>query len=77
MTEPTPPIEHAPPTAQPQTQTQQNVALPRITIKYCTQCKWLLRAAYVRPFHHINPPESCYTILYARPETKLTDWMHG
>ncbi|PWY95661.1 putative seleno protein, partial [Aspergillus sclerotioniger CBS 115572] len=20
--------------------------LPRITIKYCTQCKWLLRAAY-------------------------------
>ncbi|TPX09805.1 uncharacterized protein E0L32_008996 [Thyridium curvatum] len=21
-------------------------ALPRVTIKYCTQCKWLLRAAY-------------------------------
>lgn len=23
-------------------------ALPRITIQFCTQCKWLLRAAYVR-----------------------------
>lgn len=23
------------------------VALPRITIKFCTQCKWMLRAAYV------------------------------
>lgn len=23
------------------------VTLPRITIKYCTQCKWMLRAAYV------------------------------
>ncbi|KAI5301468.1 hypothetical protein KEM56_001693 [Ascosphaera pollenicola] len=22
------------------------VTLPRITIKYCTQCKWMLRAAY-------------------------------
>ena len=21
--------------------------LPRIAIKYCTQCKWMLRAAYV------------------------------
>lgn len=24
-----------------------HVHLPRVTIKYCTQCKWLLRAAYV------------------------------
>ncbi|OKL59676.1 hypothetical protein UA08_05276 [Talaromyces atroroseus] len=24
----------------------QYVNLPRITIKYCTQCKWMLRAAY-------------------------------
>ena len=23
------------------------VFLPRIAIKYCTQCKWMLRAAYV------------------------------
>ncbi|OJD12297.1 hypothetical protein AJ78_07088, partial [Emergomyces pasteurianus Ep9510] len=23
-----------------------HVHLPRVTIKYCTQCKWLLRAAY-------------------------------
>lgn len=22
-------------------------AYPRITIEYCTQCKWMLRAAYV------------------------------
>jgi hypothetical protein len=21
--------------------------LPRVTIKFCTQCKWMLRAAYV------------------------------
>lgn len=21
---------------------------PRVTIEYCTQCKWMLRAAYVR-----------------------------
>ena len=25
-----------------------SVSLPRVTIKFCTQCKWLLRAAYVR-----------------------------
>ncbi|PGH06881.1 hypothetical protein GX51_02126 [Blastomyces parvus] len=25
---------------------RQLVHLPRVTIKYCTQCKWLLRAAY-------------------------------
>ncbi|EAU37530.1 hypothetical protein ATEG_02568 [Aspergillus terreus NIH2624] len=24
----------------------QSINLPRITIKYCTQCKWMLRAAY-------------------------------
>ncbi|KAL5365592.1 Rdx family-domain-containing protein [Aspergillus floccosus] len=24
----------------------QSIDLPRITIKYCTQCKWMLRAAY-------------------------------
>jgi hypothetical protein len=22
--------------------------LPRVTIQFCTQCKWMLRAAYVR-----------------------------
>ncbi|KAK2744111.1 hypothetical protein FQN55_006979 [Onygenales sp. PD_40] len=26
--------------------TEAPVHLPRVTIKYCTQCKWLLRAAY-------------------------------
>ena len=45
MTEPMPPIEQ---------RTRDNIAtervyLPRITIKYCTQCKWMLRAAYVFP----------------------------
>jgi len=25
----------------------ENVALPRVTIQFCTQCKWMLRAAYV------------------------------
>ena len=33
------------------------VQLPRITIKFCTQCRWMLRAAYVREikdvFHKI------------------------
>lgn len=24
------------------------VDLPRISIKFCTQCRWMLRAAYVR-----------------------------
>ena len=41
-------------TQQPQQQppkptTTAQVHLPRVTIKYCTQCKWMLRAAYVRP----------------------------
>lgn len=43
MTEPMPPIE-------PRTRdniTTERVFLPRITIKFCTQCKWMLRAAYV------------------------------
>ena len=30
--------------------------LPRITIRFCTQCKWMLRAAYVSlTFRHIVP----------------------
>lgn len=33
------------------TTTTTQVHLPRVTIKYCTQCKWMLRAAYVRPLH--------------------------
>ncbi|KAL2693827.1 hypothetical protein Neosp_000393 [[Neocosmospora] mangrovei] len=27
-------------------QTPQSTALPRVTIQFCTQCKWMLRAAY-------------------------------
>ncbi|KOC11100.1 selenoprotein [Aspergillus flavus AF70] len=36
-------------TPEPQPKTSvatEKVHLPRITIKYCTQCKWMLRAAY-------------------------------
>ncbi|GAQ11268.1 hypothetical protein ALT_8589 [Aspergillus lentulus] len=61
MTEPTPPIEQHPPTSSTDTHPPPTTAtttatatataktttnLPRITIKYCTQCKWMLRAAY-------------------------------
>ncbi|KAL4977236.1 Rdx family-domain-containing protein [Aspergillus desertorum] len=42
MTEPTAPIETNPPTHSPRA----NYSKPRITIQYCTQCKWMLRAAY-------------------------------
>ena len=38
------------------------IHLPRITIRFCTQCKWMLRAAYVRrasvfdcPFYNLDP----------------------
>lgn len=27
--------------------------LPRVTIRFCTQCKWMLRAAYVSPCRRI------------------------
>lgn len=33
----------------PKSTTTAQVHLPRVTIKYCTQCKWMLRAAYVSP----------------------------
>ncbi|RKU42883.1 hypothetical protein DL546_005859 [Coniochaeta pulveracea] len=32
--------------ADSQVTTNHNVRLPRVTIKFCTQCKWNLRAAY-------------------------------
>ncbi|EED16867.1 selenoprotein domain protein [Talaromyces stipitatus ATCC 10500] len=46
MTEPIAPIEQ---TRHPNTKadaSRENTHLPRITITYCTQCKWMLRAAY-------------------------------
>ncbi|EYE91501.1 SelT/SelW/SelH family protein [Aspergillus ruber CBS 135680] len=51
MAEPMPPIEQRTPTEQHQKLgsdniTAERVYLPRITIKYCTQCKWMLRSAY-------------------------------
>lgn len=42
-TQPQPPSESQQPCATATTQ----VALPKITITFCTQCKWMLRAAYV------------------------------
>ncbi|GFP52220.1 hypothetical protein TASIC1_0001037200 [Trichoderma asperellum] len=36
----------APPPVQPHPQGAVLAPLPRITIQFCTQCKWMLRAAY-------------------------------
>jgi hypothetical protein len=59
MTEPVAPIKSHPPvsSANPAPTSQgeraptpeEPISGPRITIQYCTQCKWMLRAAYVRP----------------------------
>ncbi|RDW72530.1 SelT/SelW/SelH family protein [Aspergillus mulundensis] len=46
MTEPTAPIETNPPTTTNPPSTSTSYSKPRITIQYCTQCKWMLRAAY-------------------------------
>ncbi|KAF3393846.1 hypothetical protein F1880_004964 [Penicillium rolfsii] len=59
MTEPTAPIENslasgtagsssatAPPSSEVEKMTLERVHLPRIAIKFCTQCRWMLRAAY-------------------------------
>ena len=56
-------------TQQPQQQppkptTTAQVHLPRVTIKYCTQCKWMLRAAYVRPSPPHLPPSQYHTHTY-------------
>jgi hypothetical protein len=37
------------------------IHLPRITIKYCTQCRWMLRAAYVWPPPPPPPPPPPYS----------------
>ncbi|KAL2802656.1 Rdx family-domain-containing protein [Aspergillus granulosus] len=58
MTEPIAPIESHPPTSAatvtqptseetpPDLTPEEPISGPRITIQYCTQCKWMLRAAY-------------------------------
>lgn len=63
MTEPATPLEtNLAPEANPKDKAQaqdtvqdqtalEHVHLPRIAIKFCTQCRWMLRAAYVRPIH--------------------------
>ena len=43
-------------------QAQTQVHVPRITIKYCTQCQWMLRAAYVCAF----TPSSLDSDVYLR-----------
>lgn len=35
------------PAAEPSAEAPVPSPLPKVTIQYCTQCKWLLRAAYV------------------------------
>lgn len=63
MTEPTAPIENslapgtaasasttAPPSSEIEKTALERVHLPRIAIKFCTQCRWMLRAAYVWSF---------------------------
>lgn len=60
MTEPTAPIENslasgtaasssttAGPSSDVEKTALERVYLPRIAIKFCTQCRWMLRAAYV------------------------------
>ena len=37
-------------TGSTQAETLAPVTLPRVTIEFCTQCKWMLRAAYVSNF---------------------------
>lgn len=62
MTEPMPPIEQKDPTEPGPSAQNPNadggvstqVYLPRITIKYCTQCKWMLRAAYVSDLFYLK-----------------------
>ncbi|KAJ5712853.1 uncharacterized protein N7483_010034 [Penicillium malachiteum] len=46
MTEPTPSTNSAKPVAEPGLTSIERVHLPRISIKFCTQCRWMLRAAY-------------------------------
>lgn len=41
--------------------------LPRITIQFCTQCKWMLRAAYVKP---PPPPPVCSQLQLTHMKTK-------
>lgn len=40
------------------TQASSTVQVPRVAIKFCTQCKWNLRAAYVS----VNPLDEDYTV---------------
>lgn len=56
MTEPTATVDNSAPTgaakqtkpaAEPGLTSLERVHLPRISIKFCTQCRWMLRAAYV------------------------------
>ncbi len=39
---------------------------PRVVIEYCTQCKWMLRAAYVRTYIHTK-----YIPIYVRGRARM------
>ena len=41
---------------------QQNVKLPRVVITFCTQCRWMLRAAYVSCF--VSVVSLCFGCLF-------------
>ena len=56
----------------PSTTTTTQVHLPRVTIKYCTQCKWMLRAAYVLPPPPPPPSPLSHTVSYIFSEIILT-----
>lgn len=52
--------------------------LPRVTIQFCTQCKWMLRAAYVsnlpltcQPTRPDKQPNHLTCLLIVRPRTPL------
>lgn len=42
------------------------VNLPRITIQFCTQCKWMLRAAYVSQAEELITGYMCYSSFIQR-----------
>ncbi|CAG9972137.1 unnamed protein product [Clonostachys byssicola] len=48
--------------AAPTTEQSVPARLPRVTIEFCTQCKWLLRAAYRRPFQYAQELLSTFSL---------------
>lgn len=68
----TPTHTHAPvrsPLLNPIKMAESDVRLPRVTIQFCTQCKWNLRAAYVDPPFPTSPYFSHTNHAQVRPRT--------